>query len=146
MTVNHKAELTVSSVIDSLDDSGLPEGEPEISIFTTDGFIKAREGAVELTYAEKTEGGNVFCRLTVEDGGVLLSRSGAVECNLSFREGETSSTVYKIPPYAFDMSVSTKRVRTTLTEQGGELQLVYLMSIGGQDRQARMKISAKVKK
>ncbi len=138
-------ELTVNSVIESLGPAGLPDGDPEISIFTTDGRMRVRDGITEISYTEECEGTVTVCRVILHGGDVLIRRSGAVECSLSFREGESFSTLYSVPPYSFDMKVSTLRVRNEISERGGELSLVYLMNLGGEDRKVKMKIIARVK-
>ena len=43
------------------------------------------------------------------------------------------------------MTVRTKKIRSSLSEDGGEVQLIYSMNIGGQEKNVRMKISAKRK-
>lgn len=139
-----KMDVTVNSVIDNLGDTGLPEGDPEISIFTTDGILTAGDG-MTLTFTEESDGQSATSRLKITDGGVHLTKSGAINSDMRFAEGESFDTLYKVGPYAFDMTVKTKRIRCDLTENGGTLQLIYSMNIGGQEKNVRMKISAKRK-
>lgn len=145
MTFTHHAEITVHSVIDNLNDAGLPDGEPEINLFTTEGLINAGENRYEIKYDEKSDEYITHCRLLVDNEKVYLSRKGAVDCDITFCEGETSSCLYRVPPYSFDMTVTTAKIRNSLTENGGEIQLIYSMNIGGQDKKVRMKIEVKTK-
>ena len=64
---------------------------------------------------------------------------------MRFSDGETFNTLYCVGPYSFDMTVRTKRIRNSLTVDGGELQLIYSMNVGGQEKNVRMRISAKRK-
>ena len=140
-----KLTLTVNSVIDNLSDSGLPEGEPEINIFTTDGTLKALDGGYLISFAEEQEGGAAYTDLYVYESSVRLLKSGAITSEMRFAEGEVWNTLYCVGPYSFDMSVRTKKIRNSVTECGGELQLIYTMNVGGQEKNVRMKISSKRK-
>jgi uncharacterized beta-barrel protein YwiB (DUF1934 family) len=140
-----KLILTVNSVIDNLSESGLPEGEPEINIFTTDGTLALIDGGYLIGFTEEQEGGSAHTDLYVYEDRVRLVKSGAITSEMRFAEGEVFNTLYCVGPYSFDMSVRTKRIRNTVTDEGGELQLIYTMNVGGQEKSVRMKISSKRK-
>ena len=140
-----KLSITVNSVIDNLSDAGLPDGEPEINIFTTDGTLALIDGGYLITFTEEQDGGSATTNLYVYEGGVRLVKSGAITSEMRFSEGEEWSTLYCVGPYSFDMTVRTKKIRNSVTECGGELQLIYTMNVGGQEKNVRMKISSKRK-
>ena len=98
MAFVYELEYTVHSVIENLDDSGLPEGDPEISITTAEGFFKSEDDSSLITYTEMTEGGRVVTDITLSEGSVKLSRRGAVVFDATFKEGESCKTLYSIPP------------------------------------------------
>lgn len=133
-------KITVHSVIENLNDAGLAYDEPEISIITSEAVISRILDTVLISYTEKADGGEVKTRITVKDGTVHLLREGAIEWNVLFDEGATAKTVYKIPPYAFDCAVETKRVRIKDGEPY-EIRLVYAMNIGGGQKNATMRIT-----
>ena len=136
-------KLTVHSIIENLGDGGLPEDEPEISITTVNGSLREDGGIIHLGYTERSEGGDVECHISIyPDGVVSLSRRGAIVCDMLFKEGEDCNTVYAIPPYKFNMSLFTRRVRSDITSEGGILRLLYSMNIGGQEKNVQMKITA----
>ena len=140
-----KLILTVNSVIDNLSDTGLPEGDPEINIFTTDGALRVIDGGFLITFSEEQDGGRADTNLYVYESGVRLVKSGAITSEMCFAEGEVYNTLYCVGPYSFDMTVRTKKIRNTVTECGGDLQLIYTMNVGGQEKNVRMKISSKRK-
>ena len=140
-----KLTLTVNSVIDNLDDAGLPDGDPEINIFTTEGTLVISERGKKLSFTEEAEGQKTTSTLYMTDEKVVLQKRGDVESDMTFREGEEVKTVYRVGPYSFDMVVRTKRIRNSLDTAGGELGLLYSMNVGGQEKNVRMKISAKRK-
>ena len=145
MSQSIKLILTVNSVIDNLSDSGLPDGEPEINIFTTDGALTPFADGLMLSFTESGEGGTARSDIYLTGNAVRLVKSGDITSEMRFVEGERFDTLYCVGPYSFDMSVYTKKIRGALTEDGGELQIIYSMNIGGQDKNVRMKISAKRK-
>lgn len=145
MSSDVKLIITVNSVIDNLSDAGLPEGDPEINIFTTDGTISAFEGGYLLRFTEVQDGGEAHTNLYITDDGVKLVKSGAITSEMHFSDGEIFNTLYCVGPYSFDMTVRTKKIRNSMTDVGGELQLIYSMNVGGQEKNVRMKISAKRK-
>ena len=143
MAENIKLTLTVNSVIDNLSEVGLPEGEPEINIFTADGTLAIIEGGYLLSFTEAQDGGEAHSRLYLYPGEVRLLKSGSITSEMRFSEGEIFNTLYCVGPYSFDMTVRTKKIRSTMSECGGELRLIYTMNVGGQEKLVRMKISAK---
>ena len=145
MQENIKLILTVNSVIDNLDAEGLPEGDPEINIFTTDGTLSVSDDGYIISFTERDEGGESHSDIYVRNQEVLLKKSGAILSEMRFTEGKSHNSLYRVGPYSFDMRVVTKKIRSSMTENGGELQLIYSMCIGGQNKNARMKISAKRK-
>ena len=69
-----------------------------------------------------------------------VKRSGAIESDLYFKEGESHSSIYSVPPYKFDATGRARRIRTELNDCGGRIDLLYNMKIGGAEKSARMKI------
>ncbi len=122
-------------------EDGLPVGEPERNLITAPGSLTDEDGIITVKYAEEAEGQRTDVTLVHRAGGVILSRRGSVVVDLVFEEGEECRTLYSVPPYKFDMTVNTKKIRSTLSGAGGELQLIYDMNIGGQDKRVRMHIS-----
>jgi len=148
MAIFYEAEIKISSVIEDLNAAGLAEGEPERTEQTLSGFLKLDgDGGSLITYSEENENGRTDTDLAVlKDGSVSLKRRGALISELYFKQGEKFETEYKIGPYVFDMSVNAKRVYAELNESGGEIRLMYLMSVGGSDRAARMTVRVKTLK
>lgn len=133
--------VTVRSVIDNTE-GGLPVGDPERTVITAPGSLTDEDGVITVQYAEiGEEGQHTDVTLVRREGGVILSRRGSVVVDLVFEEGEECHTLYSVPPYKFDMTVYTRRIRTTLSGDGGELQLIYDMNVGGQEKRVRLHLS-----
>ena len=158
MAFIYDVEITTHSIIVDLAD-GLPVGEEEISITTARGFLRVSEDELRLSYTENQEGGRVSTELRLAERRgevctacpdsaspryrVELSKRGGIESDMIFVEGESSKTLYRIPPYSFDMELTTDRITSTLTKEGGDLRLRYIMKVGGQDRRVRLNIKVK---
>lgn len=140
MTVINEVKIKIESVIENLDASGFPEGDAERSISECEGFLRYCDGEAVITYSESGEGGSVSSEIKYRDKEASVKRTGAIESELYFKEGVTHSSLYSIPPYKFDASVTTRKIRASLTEFGGTLDLFYNMKIGGAEKSARMKI------
>ena len=135
-----KIKIRIESIIDDLDDAGLPVGESDKSVTEADGIYRYATDEARITYNEVLEGGESRCEIVFIGGGVTVRRRGAIESELYFKEGEVHHSIYSVPPYRFDAEVRTKRVRFELSPDGGRINLVYNMKIGGAEKSAVMKI------
>ena len=97
-----------------------------------------------LTYTEGEGESKVFSQVLIRGETVIVNRRGASESSMTLKVGEKHTSVYKVPPYAFDMEVEAKRIRNTMSLKGGRLDLFYLMTIGGQARKVRLTIDFEV--
>ena len=97
------------------------------------GQLRMASGVNSLTYTEEVEGRRVHTTLTyrMNAGRVHLKKRGATKCEMIFEEGYTHTSVYEMSPYKFDMVVEGQKVKASLGEEGGEISLTYLRTIGG---------------
>lgn len=135
-----EVKIKIESSIENLDSAGLPEGDIERNASEAMGDYSYSEDEITLNYTEKNEGGKAVSEIIIRDGGVRVKRHGAIESDLYFKEGESHSSIYSVPPYKFDATVKAKRVKIELNENGGKIDLLYNMKIGGAEKSARMKI------
>lgn len=140
MATVKEARLHITSTIENLDAAGLPEGETEKNETRAVGYLHLIDGTVLLTYKEEQEGGSITTEVKYSDGRARVIRHGALESDIEFAEGTSHSSVYAVGPYKFDIDVNTKKIRCTLSECGGRLDLIYDMKIGGAQKSARMRI------
>ena len=140
VTVINEVKIKIESVIENLDSAGLPDGEAERSVSECDGFLRYSDGESVITYSESGEGGSVSSEIRYKDGEATVKRTGAIESELRFKEGMTHHSLYSVVPYKFDAEVYTRKIRASLGECGGTLDLFYNMKIGGAEKSARMKI------
>lgn len=142
MPIIKERKFRVSSIIENLSPSGLIDGDPEKTESTPDGFLKISDGEILLSYAENTDGGKVICDILIKDEEISVKRRGAVVSDMLFREGYTDKSIYQVLPYSFDVEVYTKKIRSTMTKDGGRVDIFYRMTIGGADKNVKLRIDA----
>ena len=140
MAFTKEVKITVDSIIESLDDFGSPEGEPEKMKTSHTASMKTAGDITTISYVESSEGGECTTDITFEGNAVTLKRTGAIETLMHFKEGERHKTVYSIPPYSFDAEIITRRITNTVND-GGLLEIKYIMTIGGAKRRTVLRLS-----
>lgn len=133
-----KIKITIDSTTRAAGDS-----ENDTARELADGYIKYTDRELTLlSYKTKTEAGEITTEILPEEGGFVIRRRGAIQSEFIFKEGEVHNSVYRIPPYSFDMSVRATRIISSLTKEGGELILEYSMSVGGDERECIFRLHA----
>ncbi len=131
-----KINITVESAVLNEDDP-IPEKTAESAV----GTMRWGKGGVEsICYKTKADGTEVETRLELYGEDVRLIRSGAVESNMLFSKGKEHKSLYRIPPYAFELSLEATRVKNSLTFFGGSLELEYKMTLGGAKKTCKMHV------
>jgi uncharacterized beta-barrel protein YwiB (DUF1934 family) len=134
-------KLAVYSSIQNLDEFGLAEGDTETSEESAICTYRSDGDTISVSYKTQTEGGTVNTSYRLFDNCLSVTRSGAINSVMIFENGKTHSSVYEIPPFKFDMTVTAKRLFHTLTDRGGDIDLLYEMNVGEAIKLCKMKIS-----
>ena len=134
-----RVKIEIESLIEELDEAGLVESADKTRT-VSEGKMESDGSKILLTYTEESENEKINSKVSVKEGEVTVSRRGGAEYDFIFREGERTSALYSIPPYSFDAEIYTKRIRSTLGESGGEVSLIYEMTLGGAKKRTKMKI------
>lgn len=137
-----KVKIDIKSRIDNLDDFGLCESESEVSDSSYFGSLKCFENEYKISYKEENENGIVSCDIVITDEQIVVRRTGSIISTLVFNEKEPYQTIYELPPYKFDMTVNTKKIRNSITQNGGNVEIIYEMNVGGAKKRTSMKINA----
>ena len=134
-----EGKFVVRSRIEDLDESGLVTDAEELKSESM-GFLRAAEEEMLLTYTEGEGESKVFSQVLIRGESVNVNRRGATESSILLEVGKKQTSIYKVPPYSFDMEVEAKRIRNSMSLKGGRLDLFYLMTIGGQARKVRLTV------
>ena len=140
MAIIKEKKFYIGSVIENLTPAGLVDGTPEKTDTNPEGFFKISDENFNLSYREESENGPIICDVTVCGGTVTVKRVGAVVSEMVFEEGKTHKSLYSVPPYSFDVEIYTKKIRNSLTRDGGRIDIYYTINIGGADKNVKMRI------
>ena len=136
----------------------VPETEDENTDFKDENFVTTvesegelyeRGGKIKITYYEDEITGLIGCETTLvftkrDPGRVTMSRDGLVRTVLMFSEGERYISVYETEYGSFELGVVTEKCENTVTEDGGEMKIIYTVELRGA-RAERNEISIKIR-
>ncbi len=107
------------------------EQEPEVIELVTEGTLEETEDGWKLSYEESDLTGlqGVNTTFWVRDGQITLIRTGKLNSEMVFREGEAHDSLYQMEFGALMLTVCATRVETNLTKQGGTIDLRYNIGI-----------------
>ena len=115
-----EGKFLVRSRIEDLDESGLVTDAEELKSESA-GFLRAAEDEMLLTYTEGEGESKVFSQVLIRGESVSVNRRGATESSILLEVGKKQTSIYKVPPYSFDMEVEAKRIRNSMSLKGGRL-------------------------
>ena len=132
-------KIKLVSTVEELTDAGLVDSSDRTEAVHL-ATLAERDGIVRIEYSESTEGGPLTTVITARGERVTLIRHGVIESDFSFEVGIVHKSLYKMPPYAFDAQINPIRVKNALID-GGELTLVYEMTLGGAKKRVKMALT-----
>ena len=132
-------EIIIESTVDDLDDAGLTASSDKTRAEVR-GNISECGGALIISYTQTSKNVTSNSEIKVSADALTVKRSGDAEYSFVFKEGECTSSLYTVPPYSFDTDIYTRRIRNSLSACGGEITLIYDMTIGGAKKKTTMKI------
>ena len=105
--------------------------EPEIIELVTEGTMEFRDNGWDICYEESELTGlsGVTTVFRVEQGKVILTRSGKLHSQMVFQLGSTHQSLYQMEFGALMISVTAKQVFFDITPDGGVIDLVYNIEI-----------------
>ncbi len=108
------------------------ESSPDEVELVTSGTLK-RDGAggYIVSYAETELTGmeGTTTRVHIDGGRVTLLREGNTNSQMVFEEGRRHLSMYETPYGALSIGVNTRRMRSTVDEAGGDLEIDYAIEI-----------------
>ena len=100
------------------------ESGPEEMELVTQGRYTISYEESELTGLEGTT-----TVLQIEGGRVTLLREGSVNSQMVFEEGCRHLSMYETPYGALSVGINTRRMKNTVGEDGGDLEIDYAVEI-----------------
>ena len=105
--------------------------EPDSIELMTEGTMETTEEGFRLSYQETELTGmeGTTTAFEIKGSQVILTRSGTVSSQMVFEEGKQHTSLYETPFGELSVDIQTSRLRHTLSERGGLLDLRYSIAI-----------------
>lgn len=111
---------------------------------TQTGVLHLEGDGGTIAYAEESDGGEILTNIVFTPSRVTIARNGAVRSHMVFEEGAPHTSVYEVPPYAFDMEVTTHTVLVSISIFGGRIHLEYDRLLGGESTRVVFDLLAEI--
>lgn len=118
--------------------------DPDATELMTEGTMELTSQGMVLAYRESALTGMEGTETTFALQGprVTLTRSGSVNSQMVFEEGRQHTSLYETPFGELAVDIQTSRLRHTLTERGGVMEIQYSIAV---DHTATGKNSFKIR-
>ena len=120
------------NVIISIKGSQLYEGqEPDVTELVTPGTLRREKEGYTIAYEETELTGleGTTTQLHIAGPRVTLLRQGSVNSQMIFEVGRKHLSMYETPYGSLAVGVDTRRLKNTVGEGGGELEIDYAIEI-----------------
>ena len=110
---------------------GCEQDDEEQLEFTTDGYYYYEDGVGCLSYEESEVTGLEGTRtsMIVMPDQVVVDRDGLITSRMVFKEGTKNSFLYETPYGKATMGIDTRRIRRSLDENGGQVEIDYVVDV-----------------
>ena len=120
------------NVIISIKGSQLYEGQdPDVTELVTAGTLRREQEGYTIAYQETELTGleGTTTKLRSEGPRVTLLRQGSVNSQMIFEVGRKHLSMYETPYGALAVGIETRRLKNTVDEAGGDLEIDYAIEI-----------------
>ena len=106
-------------------------GPDEMELVTAGTLKRDGRGGYTISYEESELTGleGTTTRLHIDGGRVTLLREGSINSQMVFEEGRRHLSMYETPYGSLSVGVNTRRMRSTVSESGGDLEIDYAIEI-----------------
>ena len=108
------------------------ESSPDEIELVTPGTLKRDGlGGFTVSYQESELTGleGTTTKLHIHGGKVTLLREGNINSQMVFEEGRRHLSMYETPYGSLSVGINTRRMRSTVGETGGDLEIDYAIEI-----------------
>lgn len=105
--------------------------EPDTIELITEGMMELRDGGWDISYEESDMTGlaGVTTTFRIEPDQVILTRTGALNSQMIFRQGVPHDSLYQMEFGALMIRVCATNLFYDITPQGGVIDLIYTIEI-----------------
>ena len=103
----------------------------EMELVTEGKLIRNSEDSYTISYEETELTGleGTTTVLRIEGPRVTLLREGTVNSQMVFEEGRRHLSMYETPYGSLSVGINTRRMKNTVGESGGDLEIDYALEI-----------------
>ncbi len=107
------------------------EQAPEVIELVTEGTMEFRDGGWDIAYEESALTGleGVTTTFRVEPDQITLTRTGKLNSQMIFRQGERHDSLYQMEFGTLMLTVEAKFMYFDILPEGGSIDLTYGISI-----------------
>lgn len=120
------------NVIISIRGSQLYEGQdPDVTELVTAGTLRREKEGYTIAYQETELTGleGTTTKLHIEGPRVTLLRQGGINSQMVFEVGRKHLSMYETPYGSLAVGIETRRLKNTVGETGGELEIDYAIEV-----------------
>ena len=119
------------NVIISIKGKHVNENGPDEMELVTEGRLICNDKGVLVSYQETELTGlqGTTTMLRINGPVVTLLREGTVNSQMVFEEGRRHLSMYETPYGSMSVGINTRRVKNTISETGGDLEIDYAIEI-----------------
>ena len=119
------------NVIISIKGKQVNENGPDEMELVTEGRMICNDKGVLVSYQETELTGlqGTTTMLRINGPVVTLLREGTVNSQMVFEEGRRHLSMYETPYGSMSVGINTRRVKNTICENGGDLEIDYAIEI-----------------
>ena len=105
--------------------------EPEVIELVTEGTMEFRDGGWDISYEESALTGleGVTTTFRVEQGKIILTRTGKLNSHMNFLQGVPHESLYQMEFGTLMLTVEAKFMYFDILPDGGTIDLTYGISI-----------------
>lgn len=124
--MNKKAIVTVNSYV-------LNDEDDLIGVVTPGDFYEIEDG-FKVEYEETKLSGMEGTKtvIIIRPDSFDLIREGTTETRMEFKNNQRTVSLYKTPYGIMDINIDTKKLDINVNEDGGTINTMYILEIGGQ--------------
>lgn len=106
-------------------------GPDEMELVTAGSLSRNESGGFTVSYQETELTGlqGTTTVLSIDGPRVTLLREGTVNSQMVFEEGRRHLSMYETPYGSMSVGINTRRLKNTMGESGGDLEIDYAIEI-----------------
>lgn len=91
-----------------------------------------KNGKQYILYKTENDDDKTSSMIKVDKDTIQIKRSGSVNSLMVYKAGENRKFMYEIPYGTIEMELETEKIISMLEEKGGEIRLLYTLSVQGE--------------